>query len=328
MAAPPFSGEFEDYPEWAEAFQEHIAEATGLPWSHGIQGQRFSSALAGALTDDTLATVLSAAQAQDPNLLAIGERWAPGGHGMWQALAAIYEPAPVIKTPHSEVDYHVACDPRTHTMCPHCKVRVRRLLDLAQLRRWGVVFAELALDERLVNYLPEVRERPEDPSPERSFFGFAHWAGFHGDADAVSALSRIAAFNPSLETRRRRIASEVATDVARARNSNRHARVAAALEDLEIAHAERANARVPSIRSYETESRQAYAPPPPVVPAADPPLAPGGGPDRRDRARPDTRREAPYRWPDSALAQWPEGFRRAGPGVGMLPVATAAAPKR
>lgn len=302
---PRFSGQFDDFEEFKDEFQAHFAASTGLPWARALDDARFLQVLTSALTDDTLATLLSAVEAREPTLLAAGERWTEQRAGaLWQALQSIYgAPAPIIK-PHSEIDYHVACDLRTSTFCPHCKVRARRLLDLAQQRRWGQVIAELRNDGRLTNYLPEFGERPDDSSAERSFFGFGHWAAYHGDADAVSALSRIAGFRPALATRRGRRASEIALDVARVRRSQHHARLAAALEDLEVEDEERRMGPARDSRRYETESRGAY------VAAAATAVLPQQQPTahaapRQPNGRPDLRREAPYRWPDSDLATWP-----------------------
>lgn len=311
-AVPVFSGSFgHDFEEFVDAFKAHFSASTGVPWGQRVDdGSLLSSALALALRDDTLGTVLSASNERDPRLLAIGESWQAGGFAMWQALRAIYGQgsAPVLQQ-YTESQYHVACDSSSFTLCPHCKVRARRLLDAAQQRRWGLVFAEC--DEHLVNYLPEDGERPDDSSPERSFFSLAHWAAFHGDADAVRALAGIPSFRPTIETRRGRVAAQVASDVARARQSLRHARVASLLESLEVS-LERNQAAFAK-RSYETESRAAFATGRasaanaaafrPAAPLQD--LA-----ARRNAARPDFRKEAPYRWPDSALGGWPEGFRR------------------
>lgn len=304
-AQPPrFSGRFADFEDFVADFY-----ASTRAWGPQPDGRLLQAALTLALTEDTLGTVRSAAEERSPSLLPVGEGWQAGGLGTWQALRAIYgQSAPVLE-PLTEAQYHVACGARSHTFCPHCKVRARRLLDAAQQRRWGLVLAELARDARLVNYLPEDRERTDDSSSERSFFGFGHWAAFHGDADAVRAIAQLAPFRPSLETRRGRTASEVASDVARARKSFRHARVASLLDDIEVG-LERGKA--PSRRTYETESRAAFAAArssavlttehvPPALEATD---------ARREGARPDFRREAPYRWPSAGLDTWPESFRR------------------
>ncbi|KAJ1632757.1 hypothetical protein T492DRAFT_985652 [Pavlovales sp. CCMP2436] len=318
-SGPTFSGRFSDFAEFAEDAEAHFVARTGLPWASLASGPALEAALAMALTDDTLATVLAARGERDARLLAEGAAWQAGGLGLWQALQAVYMQFAPTSQPFTEAQFHVCCDARTHTLCPHCKVRARRLLDLAQLRRWGLVFAELALDERLVNYLPEERERPEDPSRERGLFSFGHWAAFYGDADAVLALGRLRRFRPSLETRKGRVASEVASDVARARQSLRHARCAALLDDLEARADE---AQPPTRRSYATESRQAFAPPPAAAAAAAGRAPVAAERDERSAelaihgsgTHPDLRREAPYRWPDATLGNWPEGFRRGAVG--------------
>lgn len=299
-----FSGRFEDYEEFRDEFQAHLAANTALPWARAIDDVRFLQALTLVLTDDTLATILSAVEVRDPTLLAAGERWTESrGRATWQAFESVYGAPAAVRTPNTEIDYHVACD--AAAFCPHCKIRVRRMLDLAQQRRWGQVFAELTNDGRLCNYLPEAGERPDDASPERSFFGFGHWAAYHGDADAVSALSRIAEFRPLLTTRRGRLASDIAREVALARGSQHHAQLAAALEDLEVEHEERRLGSARDARRYETESRGAYTA---AAATAVPPqqwhelLRPA---PRQPSERPDLRHEAPYRWPDSDLATWP-----------------------
>ncbi|KAG8470736.1 hypothetical protein KFE25_009157 [Diacronema lutheri] len=302
--ASAFTGRFADFVDFADGFKASFSERTRVRWGEPVDAELLESALTLALTDDTLGTVLSARDERDPRLLAVGSSWHAGGLAMWQALEAIYGQYTTVLAPLTEAQYHVACDARSHTLCPHCKVRARRLLDAAQQRRWGLVVAEIARDERLVNYLPEERERPDDSSRERSSFGVAHWAAWHGDADVVRELALFATFRPSLETRKGRIASQVASDVARARRSFRHSRVAAMLSDLEVA-LERPRAGMK--RSYETESRRAF-----VAPPVDASVGHRQGEPRAQHAdaRPDFRKEAPYRWPEEGLASWPEGFRR------------------
>lgn len=311
-APPTFSGVFADFGEFAEDFRDFFVRATGVAWHDALlppNSRLVRGALQHALREPTLLTVESAAAARAPELLPHAEAWLDDADAnLWQALEAIYGARGYFLPPPREAyDLHVACDRGTHTFCPHCKERCRHVLDAAARRRWGFVFAELAVNPRFVNYLPEERERPDDWERQRANFALVHWAAFHGDADALRGLAATARFRPTLEGRRGRLASEVAYEVARTQRSLRHADAARELERLELElEAGGAAAGPPGGWVGSTEARDAFAPPkheahrpaagarPPAVPPAD------DGSRRVDR-----RREAPYRWPDPVNAHWP-----------------------
>lgn len=319
---PLFSGRFEEFEDFVLDFQDHVEAGSGLDWQAVLRPANdalLAAALDAALDDDTLMTIRSASEARDSRLLPAGVTWAPGAAGRWQAFGAVYgAPSVLTKSRALAQGLHVSCSEGAHTLCPHCKERCRELLDAAQIRRWGVVVAELARNPRYVNYQPEDRERPSDPSQERARFALAHWAAYHGDLDAVRALAQVPGFRPGILGRKGMAPRDVAARRAVASSSLHHGRVMAAFDALEKAQMQLALAARPPSSRFTSESSEAFA-------QARASLDPRGAAGARRPPSPDkwadpnvivdTRRPPPYLWPDDELQNWPLAFSRSTGGA-------------